>query len=176
MLASYCWRPRIQLTLPEQPSPGLNLKCWDDVFRLPNGDTTVLDELIEAYKRCHEAAVAETREGKFKADRLVSLGVLVEERSGLPSFIINVVHHWRVFRAKVEAHLVNGSYSETHKEFAGSIHSPVIDTWESHPGPGWNELKEGSGEISEPAIHAISLSPDIRSALQSGLGPKTLPT
>lgn len=171
-LSSYCWRPRIQLTLPVLPSPDWNSTKWQDIFILQNGTTTVLDELVEAFNRCHEAAIEETTKGKFSPDRLVSLGVLVEERDGLTSFIINVVHHWRVFRANVAAHLVNGSYSETLKEFVGSFHTPAIDTWESHPGNGWDELPTGAGEILEPAMHVISKFPDAKSALSLGLGDK----
>jgi hypothetical protein len=47
---------------------------------------------------------------------------------------------WKAYRARMEACLVNGSYSFTEKDFKGNLSSPAIDTWSAEPGPGWEPV------------------------------------
>jgi hypothetical protein len=53
---------------------------------------------------------------------------------------IRLDESWDIFESNLEAYNINGSYSITEREFMGTIATPVIDTWSSHPGPGWTKL------------------------------------
>lgn len=57
-----------------------------------------------------------------------------------PPIRLGIQTEWAAYRAKIEAWLVNGSYSFTDNDFKGSITTPVIDTWSFEPGPGWEPI------------------------------------
>jgi len=44
---------------------------------------------------------------------------------------------WIVYQAKIEAHLVVGSYNVTASHFIGTQCTPPVDTQGENPGPGW---------------------------------------
>jgi hypothetical protein len=138
----------------------------------------VLDGVNEVYRRCHERALAEVQEldeAKFRTDHVVAASFSISNPDGHPSINVTLVHRWRVFCAKLEAHLVNGSYSYTENQFAGKISMPSIDTWQCHPGSGWDELPVKTGRLINSAIHMFAHCPDARGELQSNLGPQALP-
>lgn len=74
--------------------------------------------------------------------------VTLAEADGVEPVRVGVQSQWAIFRARTEAWLVNGSYNFTGEDFKGSITTPLIDTWSSDPGPGWEPIAEdeiGSG-------------------------------
>lgn len=58
-----------------------------------------------------------------------------------PPIRLGVLTEWVVHRARMEAWLVNGSYSFTDSDFKGSIATPSIDTWNPEPGLGWEPIE-----------------------------------
>lgn len=58
-----------------------------------------------------------------------------------PLIRLEVQTEWAVHRARMEAWLVNDSYSFTDSDFKDSIATPSIDTWNPEPGPGWEPIK-----------------------------------
>lgn len=70
--------------------------------------------------------------------RQVSVEISVDVAGG--PVTLSLRSDWRIFRARVEAWLVNGSYSFTDNNFHGNLSTPSIDMWSSHPGPGWEPI------------------------------------
>ena len=60
---------------------------------------------------------------------------------GDPPMRLGIQTEWAVHRARMEAWLVNGSYSFIENNFNGSISTPSIDTWNAEPGPGWEPIE-----------------------------------
>jgi hypothetical protein len=48
-----------------------------------------------------------------------------------------LIGSWNLYKAKIEAYRLNGSYSFTSGNFKGSLSTPYVDTHGPHPGPGW---------------------------------------
>lgn len=177
-IASYFWRSQIELQLSEPPSPNWRVETWEELFSVQNGESTVLDKVNEHYRRCHERALVEVQElgeWRFRTDHALATSFSISNPESQFRFDITIIHRWRVFRAKLEAHLVNGSYSYTESKFSGRISVPPIDTWQSHPGEGWDELPVATGSLLDPAVHAFAHCPDARQELQTWLGPQALP-
>lgn len=63
---------------------------------------------------------------------------------------------WAVYRAKVEAWLLNGSYSITDQNFRGSFSTPFMDQWSAHPGPGWEVIPEPGELPTANVLHFYS--------------------
>lgn len=57
-----------------------------------------------------------------------------------PPMRLGIQTEWAVHRARMEAWLVNGSYSFIENNFNGNILTPSIDTWNAEPGPGWEPI------------------------------------
>ena len=64
---------------------------------------------------------------------------------------------WRVYEAKLDAWLLNGSYSFGNSHFHGSITTPWIDGAAAHPGPGWKEI-DFSSERAEQNVISVFLT------------------
>jgi hypothetical protein len=58
---------------------------------------------------------------------------------------------WRVYRAKLQAHLLNGTYFFEESRFFGTLTGPVIDMHGPEPGPGW-ELLTSPPAVLEPGV------------------------
>ena len=62
---------------------------------------------------------------------------------------------WQGFEAKLEACLINGSYSLTEGDFKGSFTTPPVDTQATNPGPGWRKLEQMPTQIKPPTVVCI---------------------
>ena len=98
--------------------------------------------LLAGFSEGEEKAVrAVTGTGCFPEDWVTSFEIRAES-SEAPPLRISLHGKWKVYKAKVEAHLLNGSYSFTENSFAGSQTSPSIDMQGSNPGPGWELIAD----------------------------------
>ena len=64
-----------------------------------------------------------------------------------PSLMITLEGKWRVYKARLEGHLLNGTYSFTEDRFSGSQISPWVDLRGEEPGPLWELVPEPPAEI-----------------------------
>lgn len=118
---------------------------FEEVFSIKNlsdDPKTVLEMLLARFTEEEERVVRDaTLAGRFPENWTASLEIRPGSDEVSP-LIISVDGIWKVYKAKLEAHLLNGSYSFTENLFAGSQTSPSIDTQGSHPGPGWELIAE----------------------------------
>jgi hypothetical protein len=117
----------------------------DELFAVknpPDDSKTMLEMLLENFTEGEERAVQHaTSTGRFPENWTASLEIRTEAEEVSP-LIISIDGIWKVYKGKLEAHLLNGSYSFTENVFAGSQTSPSIDMKGSHPGPGWELIAE----------------------------------
>lgn len=98
--------------------------------------------------------------------RQVSVDIVAADAGGPVK--LSLRGDWRVFRARVEAWLVNGSYSFTDKNFHGNVSTPSIDMWSSDPGPGWEAIAVddiGAGNT----VKMFMMAGDVSSMLETPL-------
>jgi hypothetical protein len=56
-------------------------------------------------------------------------------------FRLWLIGYWEIYRARLEYYTLNGSYCYTNKSYVGSVATPTVDMWGTHPGPGWEPIK-----------------------------------
>lgn len=137
--SAYCYREQVKLEVDGFPSDARI--TWTELLQTPFEaglrTTTVRRELSEAFDQEVEAVKSSVglngpplqRRAEIKWADPTGQTMTTALQSG-----------WLVFRAKVGAWLINGSYSLSDKDFKGTFSTPVIDTWSAHPGPGWEEV------------------------------------
>lgn len=144
--AAVCYREQGQLAVEGLPS-GADL-TWTDVLELPVDNDGVRVPAVSALAELFHADEEDLRArlGSLPPPcRRVEVAPIIEGANAAAKLILQ--SSWTAFRAKLESWLVNGSYSLTDGDFKGSISSPSIDTWSSHPGPGWEQV--GLADLEE---------------------------
>jgi len=153
------------------------LKTWDDVFDIEfegeGRSTTVLDAIAEAFGSGEEETVSKAKErGSFPDDWQTVLTFDLDEIKGELQALI--VGHWKVYRARMEAILLDGSYCLSDKSFQGSLTGPAIDVRGYHPGEAWMEMRDDESVPSSNKVIAILLQGDVKTALREGYGARPL--
>lgn len=97
------------------------------------------------------------------------VGITLRTDDGASPVRLGVQTEWAVHRARMEAWLVNGSYSFTDSDFKGSIATPSIDTWNAEPGPGWEPIK-ADAVVGDSMFRFYKLLSDIGPALAAMAG------
>ena len=155
VLKFYCCTPKFRIRLGELPDEIWGFTTFNDLFsfRLSSETSpTVLDHLSEIYCKGEKAAIeVATKSREFPQSW--SSGIEISTiHEGAPLFLSVLVEGaWEVYRGKLEAHLLDGSYSFTSGEFQGSQMSPWVDLRGPHPGPAW-ELVEDPPVKIEPGV------------------------
>jgi hypothetical protein len=90
------------------------------------------------------------------------------------TFRLIIMGWWEVFRARLECYLIDGSYCYSDGSFRGSVRSPVIDTWSTHPGPGWERIERDQIIASPVQAAIIRGSADIKGLLRQSVAEKPL--
>lgn len=139
----YFCRPRAGAALIEARGLGDEFRILRDVFDLRvagKDNKTILETIYETYRRGESESRQQTKEhGRKPSDWSADL-TLADDASGI-SIKFRVECHWLLYRSKMEAILVNGSYNLANKSFLGSQSGPSIDTQSVEPGEGWEEMK-----------------------------------
>ena len=177
MFVFYCCGQSWQLRLNCEALDHWGTTSFDEVFSLRNhsGDSkTVLEMLLVGFTEGEEKAIcAVTGTGRFPEDWTTSLEIRAESNDE-PPLRISLHGKWKVYRAKVEAHLLNGSYSFTENSFAGSQTSPSIDMQGSNPGPGWELTADRPAHLRLGIGMVILRGGNIREGLQEHFAGKKL--
>lgn len=148
-----CYREQAQLRIENLPIG--SALTWTDILDIPvekdGARVAAVSALAEIF---HEDEVElKARLGPSPPPCRRAEVALVLEGHSVPAKLV-LQSSWTAFRAKLESWLVNGSYSLTDNDFKGRISSPSIDTWSSHPGPGWEQVD--SSDLAETR-NAISM-------------------
>jgi hypothetical protein len=173
----YCCYPRFFLNLLWKQDPHGCLRTWSDLFNRPSGeanvDEKVIDFIATTFKQGQQRALQTVgSEGRLPPNWRFECTFKDPDD---PEVFVRIVfaEEWRIFEAKLEAYIVNGSYSFTEKKFVGGIASPLIDTWSSDPGPGWILLDERPSKL-ESHMSLIFTHGEMRDIITDHFGPMPL--
>lgn len=157
----YCCSQAWRLWWKSEASDQWGKITIDEVFAIKNQTDdlrTVMEMLLANFTEGEEKAVHHvTSTGRFPENWTASLEIRTGDEDVSP-LIISIDGIWKVYKGKLEAHLLNGTYSFTENLFAGSQTSPSIDMKGSHPGPGWELVAE----------HPTCLQPGVGMAILKG--------
>lgn len=160
---------------------GTGLDKWQDVFDLGcrGAGPTVIDAIANRFVESGDEVVRKHAAAKvpgFPSDWVADLRL---ELDGPPNCLhVRILGHWRRFRARLEATLLEGSYCLTNRAFAGRQVGPSVAIREEHPGEAWEEMMDGAFALPQnSAIHILSHPSieGIKDTLCTGLGPSRLP-
>ena len=171
--------PQARVLLLEHSEFDEDVRTWGDLFELAfdsdRGERNVLDVIEDAYTGMIRDVRDKMRKGPLSLPEDLSATILLTSQAkGGPFLKIRVDALWKCFRAKLEAHLLNGSYCLSNASFLGTISGPSIDTWSPHPGPGWEEVQDKSAVPSNAVVMTRLRSSGVRQALQRNLGDQLL--
>jgi hypothetical protein len=159
ILVFYCCGQRWRLRWSSAASDRWAMISFDEVFSTKiqsDYPRTVMEQLLASFTEGEEKAVQDTTgTGRFPEDWTVSL----EIPNGSPDIAplrISLDGKWKVYRAKLEAHLLDGTYSFTENMFAGSQTSPWIDMQGPEPGPGWELITDPPTRV-RPGVGMLML-------------------
>ena len=160
-LASYCCSPRVSISVVAPLDPQWNLKIWNDLFSLQFDDDgssiSVIDAIVRSYNTGEKDAISAASKTFFPPN-WVRVLECSEEKSTREAIKIIIKGSWKVYEARLEAHLLQGSYNFSNGAFLGNLSTPFVDTQNSHPGPGWNLLKELPEKESMKPIRGILIT------------------
>lgn len=149
-------------------------KTWGDIFKL-NTETTgeyVLDNLVEAYQAMEEKSLDEVKGNGFPNNYQVKI-TIPSEKEETDLFIIMKLF-WKIYKSKIETHLIDGSYSVTDNDFKGRQIIPSIDRFGSDPGEEWELVEEIPKENNSSIINALTYSNNIKNDLINHLAEKVI--
>ena len=173
----YCCSQALRLWWKSETVDQWEKASFDEVFAIKNQSDdprTLLEMLIASFTEGEEGAVNHvTSTGRFPENWTASLEIRTGAEEVSP-LIISINGIWKVYKGKLEAHLLNGSYSFTENLFAGSQTSPSIDMKGSHPGPGWELIAERPTYLQPGVGMVILRGGNIRESLQKHFTGKKL--
>jgi hypothetical protein len=142
---------QVALNLSPYPPAGWKLNTWNDLFDIPistsTGTRTLLDELMIQFHE-NEMTVVNARVSSGGIPSPFQAEIVVPPNAESVSELkVVAMGRWKFYRAKLEAHELNGSYEFTGRDFKGEIAFPWIDRLSSEPGPGWERLDDA------PVLH-----------------------
>jgi len=169
MFIFYCCGQSWRLRLNREALTYWGSVSFTEIFSIrdqADGSKTVLETLITGFTEGEEKAVRNvTGTRRFPEDWVTSIEIKGKANNVAP-LRISLHGKWKIYKAKVEAHLLNGSYSFTDNTFAGSQTSPSIDMQGSNPGPGWELTAERPTQL-HPGVGVVILrGGNIRTSLQ----------
>ena len=166
---AYACMPQIVLSLGQLTIPDIVPKgviYWTDLLAVQLTPTKTLSNCIaEQFHQGEKMAIADcSRDKLFPKDWIFEFTF---GSDALPSLqgLVRVVGHWKTYRGRLEAHLLQGSYTYLGDSFRGSVRSPYIDTQGPHPGPGWEEIDPSTTSFPTNRVLAILHHPDIEKTL-----------
>jgi hypothetical protein len=133
---------------------------------------SMLDAIDLKYNESEKTSTEYGKKEKFPCDWKNEITISDTESDVRPLRIL-LAGSWNIYRAKLEAHLLNGSYSYTAGQFIGNQSTPWLDTQGSHPGPGW-ELLERRPTDTNPTCVLSLYGGSIKEILKKNMGKVSL--
>jgi hypothetical protein len=178
-LTSYAVQPVLHVpVLAQRQADGLRDLTWDDVLDQAAGGEgaagrTVLEEIQAAFDQASAWSVGQVPAGHVFPPGWQS-GFTLD--LGPPAGPVDVVVRggWRRFRARREAHLVDGSYCLTDGNFAGKQTTPALDAT-GELSADWVEMApDEQAQDSAISVVAVYHGADAREGLRRALAGKRL--
>jgi len=175
---AYCSTSRLNLNLQNIPSSGWNIEKWDDLLNIETESSdnkrTIYEIIIQSFhameRKCIKEINSETTFPKNFAETIQ----ISEDGPDCEPINLQVQVIWTIYEAKLEAYLIDGSYSITSGDFKGRQIIPSIDRFGEGPGPGWQPLDKRPENVKRPFVQCILFKPDVENSLREYLGPKPI--
>lgn len=175
----YTCNPYFRFTISENPDPS-RFRTWNDIFdaevEIDGTIRNIIDILVEEYLEGQTNSIDEgNNRNTFPLDWRTELTMTGDELGG--RLRLTLVAGWHRYKAQVEGHLLNGSYSINNSAFCGSISGPAIDTQSTNPGAGWTRV-EGVPEVVLPNNRILMMlgfqSKNLKDHIRSKTGDSSL--
>ncbi len=146
----YTCNPHFRFSIEANPDP-TRFRTWHDIFDAEIDDDgrkcQIIDVLEKSYLEGQANSIEEgNKRGTFPVDWKTTLSMTGDELGG--RLCISLIAGWNRFKARMEGHLLNGSYSINNSAFWGSISGPSIDTYSpTNPGDGWERVEGGAEAV-----------------------------
>jgi hypothetical protein len=159
IISFYCCRSSYRIKVNSEAKADWGNVTFNEVFSTIEPDQngsckTLLDRLDSAFLKEEDSTVRLASENHI-FPKSWEVGIKITKPNFSP-LIIYLEGKWRIFRAKIEGHLLCGTYSFTENQFLGSLSSPWIDTQGSEPGPYWDFISDPP-DLVEPGVGIIIL-------------------
>lgn len=162
----YCCIPIPRMKVkPLQALKKKGITSWNDFLKIKvNKNQTLSDCIIERLCQDEENSFKQFSKDKpFPTDWTIE-GNFCSYNDPSLKFNIIVQGIWKLFRGRIEAHLLRGSYCFQNKSFRGGMFSPIIDMI-NFPGPDWEEIDKKSIYPIPKNISIISITPNFEQML-----------
>jgi hypothetical protein len=150
-------------------NPDSALKTWGDIFAIKHETGTVLDWICQVIADAEVRSIEEIKTNtSFPSDWAMEMQFSYGKSNDLNAIL--VFGHWKKYKARLEATLLNGSYCLTNNSFQGTQYGPCIDTHSAHPGESWTEIKDENIILPINRMIAILYHRKVKDDLQMALG------
>jgi hypothetical protein len=143
-----------------------------EVFGISDPDTkdqtTALDYLLQEFSSGEQKAAIKIKKGNRLTD-IWAASVQIQAPEKSEPLLLTIQGKWRFYKATLEAHLLDGSYSFTEGGFVGSQTSPWIDLKGPAPGPDWELVVDPPAKLQSPFGLVVLSGGNVRSSLEKNL-------
>lgn len=176
-LEAYHCRSSISLSVDHERLAGWGIENWGDLFNVqcPSEETNiaVVDLISRLYIEAEKSSVEATKWG-VEVPQPFNVGIeITSETRSLDSVRIFAHGKWDFYRARLEAYLLNGSYSFTAEKFVGEIAMPAVDRLSPEPGPGWEAI-EAPPAMKPGSVWTVFYESHVKESLLESLSEKTI--
>lgn len=147
VIRQYYCRPTIRLSVSQPIDPVWEIVTWGDLFSteaIHDGKLVPTIDAISQIAMVRQKSSSSPSPSSWEQE----ISLVYRDVPSVSPLSLTVIGDWRFFESRVEAHLLNGSYSLTTGKFVGQQHGPSVDLWSSNPGDGWTELPSRPNDVS----------------------------
>jgi hypothetical protein len=153
----YCCASSFHIGLNKEALESWGDETFEEVLSVVNSSgQTVFEQLIPAFWEAQEVKVQEALHTHSFPGPWAAAIRLQSSVANQPALVLSLHGKWRFYQAKLQGHLLNGTYSFTEGTFFGSQASPWVDTVGPEPGPGWEHVVDTPDQL-EPGIGLVIL-------------------
>lgn len=151
-----------------------NIEIWNDLFNVEIDGKKVVDYINETYSIDQSRMLDKANKfAEFPKDW--EDDIKIYEHNSNKEVKIKIVGKWRLYTARQEAVLYNGSYCYNGSgAFRGSFTGPPIDTQGDNPGPAWALITEKGSKLPENRIVFCPYITEIKRQLIEKIGNKPI--
>lgn len=161
---SFACLPQIQLGVLNIQSLR-SLQVWNNIFDLEDGGEKFIDYIEKEFHTAEKQSIEKVSQtSAFPENWELTLRHISDDKT--EEVVIKIIAIWRKFKARIEATLLDGSYSILDNSFRGSYAGPWIDTQSTHPGDAWVEIDDPNFVLPKNNVIAILYSGNIKQALE----------
>ena len=156
---------QLQMRLSCSSSPNSDI-TWGEVFEREVDGMTFLDHLHHSFRDAEREAVEEAKKGDGIPESFCLSGPVPGCGRGVEFKLYGL---WRFYKARREAHLLNGSYCLSSGEYSGSVAAPMIDMQSSKFSDEW-QLVDEPKSLSAIRMMIIKFGSHVAESLRRQLG------